>query len=127
MNGNNIIVYMQNGSSWTAIAATKTDNIEVDGELIEIASDSQTDQQWKKHTAGRKSWSITVGFLVTAVGDLRKVLTANTRVKLRIGARTFSSSSGLEGYAWVKTVSLSAPRGSLSQGNIKFVGDGALT
>lgn len=126
LNGNNIIVYMLNGSTWTAIAATKTDTIEVDGDLIEIATATASEQQWKKYTAGRKSWSITTGFLVSAVGDLRKVLTVNTRVKLRIGGRTFSSSSGLEGFAWVKSASLSAPRGSLSQGSIKFVGDGAL-
>ena len=80
MNGNNIIVYQQNGTSWTAIAATQSDELQVEGETIEISS--ATDSDWVHRIAGRKNWSLNVNWLVTEVADIRKVLTVNTRVKV---------------------------------------------
>ena len=70
-NGNNIIVYTStdNGSHWAAVAGTKSDEIQVDGETIEISS--ATDAEWKHHIAGRKSWSLQTSWLVTAVADIR--------------------------------------------------------
>ena len=127
MNGNNIIVYQQQGNSWRAIAATKSDTINVDGEQIEIATSTAAEQDWKKYIAGRKSWNLSVKWLVTEVADIRKVLLVNTRIKLRIGARSFSSSTGLEGYAWVKSANVNLTRGNLAEGNFQFLGDGALT
>ena len=126
-NGNNIIVYTStdNGSHWTAVAGTKSDEIQVDGETIEISS--ATDAEWKHHIAGRNSWSLQTSWLVTAVADIRKVLTVNTRVKIRIGGRTFSSGSGLEGYALIRTAKVTATRGSLANGSFAFIGDGPLT
>jgi hypothetical protein len=64
---------------------------------------------------------------VTAVADIRKVLTVNTRVKIRIGGRTFSSGSGLEGFALIRTAKVTATRGSLANGSFAFIGDGPLT
>ena len=125
MNGNNIIVYILNGSTWTPIAATKSETLKVDGEQIEISS--QSEQKWRQYMEGRCGWSLSSGFLVTQVADIRKVLMVNTRVKLRIGARSFSSSSGLEGYAFVKSISMGLTRGNLAQGDIQFLGDGSLT
>lgn len=125
MNGNNIIVYVLNGSTWSAIAATKSDTLKVDGDQIEICS--QSEQSWRQYMAGRSGWSLSAMFLVTEVADLRKVLSVNTRVKLRIGARTFSSSTGLEGYAIIKSMDIGMTRGGLAQGNIQFLGDGSLT
>lgn len=124
-NGNNIIVYQQSGNDWVAIAATKSDEINVDAETIEIAS--ATEQDWKRCVAGRKSWSLNVGWIVSEVADIRKVLTVGTRVKLRIGARTFAAASGLEGYAIVHTCKITMTRGNISNGSFSFVGDGGLT
>ena len=133
-NGNNIIVYAlcdnsgnwnTSGSNWVAIAATKSDELMVDSETIEIAS--ATEQDWKRCIAGRKSWNLNVSWLVTAVGDIRKVLEVGTRVKLRIGGRTFAAGSGLTGFAIVKTAKVTMTRGNLSNGSFAFVGDGSLT
>ena len=126
-NGNNIIVYQYNGSQWVAIAATKSDEIQVDCDTIEIASSTQADQQWTRRVAGRKSWSLSVGWLVSAVGDIRKVLTVGSRVQLRIGARTWAAGTGLTGYAIIKTAKVTAQRGALANGSFQFVSDGALT
>ena len=119
--GNNIIVYM-NGQ---AIAGTKSDELQVDSETIEIAS--ATDQAWTHSISGRKSWSLTVGWLVLANQDVRKLLLAGSVVTIKIKGRGASDSSGLQGAAILKTVKITATRGNLAQGSFAFVGNGPLT
>ena len=119
--GNNIIVLM-NGQ---AVAGTKSDELQVDSETIEIAS--ATDQAWTHHISGRKSWSLTVGWLVLANTDVRKVLLAGSVVTIKIKGRGESDSSGVSGSAILKTVKITATRGNLAQGSFAFVGNGPLT
>ena len=119
--GNNIIVFM-NGQ---AIAGTKSDEIQVDSETIEIAS--ETDQGWVHVLAGRKSWSLNVGWLVLANQDVRKVLLAGSVVTIKIKGRGESDASGLQGSAILKTVKVTATRGNLAQGSFAFIGNGPLT
>ena len=68
-----------------AIAGTKSDEIQVDCETIEIAS--ATDQGWTHHISGRKSWSLTVGWLVLANTDVRKALLVGSSVTIKIKGR----------------------------------------
>ena len=119
--GNNIIVYM-NG---TAIAGTKSDELQVDCETIEIAS--ATDQGWTHYISGRKSWSLNGGWLVLANQDVRKVLLAGSVVTVKIKGRGESDSSGVTGAAILKTVKITATRGNLAQGSFAFIGNGPLT
>lgn len=119
--GNNIIVLM-NG---VAIAGTKSDEIQVDCETIEIAS--ATDQAWTHSISGRKSWSLTVGWLVLANQDVRKLLLAGSVVTIKIKGRGESDSNGVTGSAILKTVKITATRGNLAQGSFAFVGNGPLT
>jgi predicted secreted protein len=119
--GNNIIVFM-NG---TAIAGTKSDEIQVDDEIIEVAS--ETDQDWVHRIAGRKSWSLNVGWLVLANQDVRKVLLTGSVVTIKIKGRGESDSNGVAGAAILKTVKITATRGNLAQGSFAFVGNGPLT
>jgi predicted secreted protein len=121
INGNNIIVY----SNGTAIAGTKSDTISVSGSLIEIASPS--DGAWEHFIAGRKNWSLNVGWLVSTAPDIRKVLQVGTRVQLKIKGRGDSDANGLTGYTIMQTADISAIRGSLATGSFKFKGDGPLT
>ncbi len=123
--GNNIVVLVQNGQNWEAIAATKSDRIQVNGEMIEI--NDPDSGQWRKFLMGKLSWVVNVGWLVTQVADLRKVLLVGTRIKIHIGERTWAAGTGLEGYAWVQQCECGATEGSLSQGTFVFQGDGALT
>lgn len=108
-----------------AIAGTKSDEIQVDCETIEIAS--ATDQGWTHYLAGRKSWSLTVGWLVLANTDVRKALLAGSVVTIKIKGRGESDSSGVSGSAILKTVKITATRGNLAQGSFAFVGNGPLT
>ena len=127
--GNNIIVYM-NGQ---AIAGTKSDEIQVESDTIEIAS--ATDQDWVHQIAGRKSWSLNVGWLVLANLDVRKVLNLDVRkvllagsaVTIKIKGRGASDASGVTGAAILKTVKITATRGNLAQGSFAFTGNGPLT
>ena len=119
--GNNIIGLM-NG---VAIAGTKSDEIQVDCETIEIAS--ATDQAWTHSISGRKSWSLTVGWLVLANQDVRKLLLAGSVVTIKIKGRGESDSNGVTGAAILKTVKVTATRGNLAQGSFAFVGNGPLT
>ena len=129
INGNNIMVYTWNGTAWTAMAATRSDEIQVDGEPIEIASSDVNDADWKRHIIGRKEWSLNVSWLVTAVADIEKVLAVGTRVRVHIGQRGGYSgaSGGLTGYALIQRAKVTNTRGALSNGTFQFIGDGALS
>lgn len=119
--GNNILVFM-NGQ---AIAGTKSDEIQVESDTIEVAS--ETDQDWVHRIAGRKSWSLNVGWLVLANQDVRKVLLAGSVVTIKIKGRVESDSNGVTGSAILKTVKITATRGNLAQGSFAFAGNGSLT
>lgn len=118
--GNNIIVLM----GGTAIAGTKSDELQVDCETIEIAS--ATDQGWTHYLAGRKSWSLTVGFLLLANSDIRNVLNNGSNVTLIIKGRNDNSNT-LTGNAIMRTQKLTFTQGNLAQGSIQFIGNGPLT
>lgn len=123
--GNSIVIMVQNGQNWEAIAATKSDRIQVNGEMIEI--NDPDSGQWRKFLMGKLSWALSIGWLVTQAADLRKVLLVGSRVKVRIGQSTFSASTGLEGYAYIQQCECGATINSLATGAFVLQGDGALT
>lgn len=133
-NGNNIIVY----SGGTAIAGTRSSEIQSGAELIEVSDPTQgnpTQGTWRQYIAGRKEWSVTVGFLVlsdsalaisnkTGIQDLLQV--GNT-FTLKIKERTAADSDGVTGTAILKTCKITMTRGNLVQGSFQFTGNGALS
>ena len=119
--GNNIIVLM----GGTAIAGTKSDELQVDCETIEIAS--ATDQAWTHYISGRKSWSLTVGWLVLANTDVRKALTVGSSVTIKIKGRNATNANSLSGSAIIRTCKITAIEGNLANGSFAFVGNGPLT
>ena len=121
INGNNIIVL----SGGTAIAGTKSDELQVECETIEIAS--STDQGWTHHLAGRKSWSLTVGWLLLATTDVRKALTVGSTVTIKFKGRNDTDANGLSGSAIIRTCKITAVKGNLAQGSFQFVGTGPLS
>ena len=121
INGNNIIVL----SGGTAIAGTKSDELQVECETIEIAS--STDQGWTHYLAGRKSWSLTVGWLLLATTDVRKALTVGSTVTIKFKGRNATDANGLQGSAIIRTCKITAVKGNLAQGSFQFVGTGPLS
>ena len=73
------------------------------------------------YVLGKKSWSLTVSWLLAAVSDVKSVLQVGDHVQLQIGG-----GSGMVGYAYIKTVKVTATKGSLASGSFQFVGDGEL-
>lgn len=122
INGNNIIIGTMSGTTFTPLAATKSNEIQSDCEMIEISSQSVGD--WRAFMAGRKSWSVQTSFLVTAASDIRKVLTVGTSYTLLLRDRTNTSS--VTGTAILQTCKISAIRGNLCTGSFVFKGNGAL-
>ena len=117
--GNNILVFL-NG---TAIAGTKSNEIQTDCEMIEITN--MTSAQWRQFVAGRKQWSVSTGFLVLAAADTKKLLDVGTTYTLRFRDR--AGTSILQGQAIMKQCKISAARGSLATGAFTFQGSGELT
>ena len=122
--GNNIIAQIQSGQNWVSVGAARTDEIQVDGEQLEIAS--RTSGKWREFLAGRNTWSVQTSYLVTYASNIRDLLKVNTNVRLRIGGSTMATGDYLTGYAIIKTQKLTAPIGGLANGTIVFLGNGAL-
>ena len=116
--GNNILVFL-NG---TAIAGTKSNEIQTDCEMIEITN--MTSAQWRQFIAGRKQWTVSTGFLVLAGADITKMLTVGTTYTLQFRDR--AGSNIIEGQAILKTCKISATRGNLATGAFSFQGTGEL-
>lgn len=119
MNGNDIIVKF-NG---TAIAAAKSAEITTKVDTEETAS--PTDGAWKDHIAGRKEWSVTVGYLVTSDAKLTDLLTVGEKYTLVICGRG-NNATALSGQATLVTCRITATRGNLVQGSFQFLGAGKL-
>ena len=100
MNGNNIIIYTYQGSSWVAVASVKNDELQAQCDMLPKASAEQ--QEWNEYEPGRKDWTLNTNWLVSAVSDIRKVLTIGSKVKIHVGSRSgYSSTTGVTGFAWV--------------------------
>lgn len=126
-NGNNIIVK----AGGVAIAGCKTNEIESDGEMIEVSS--ATEKDWKHYIGGRKSWSFSTGYLVLSSSalsvsggsGLKDLLQVDSAYDIIVQNRTLSSDK-VSGRAILKQCKISAVRGSLVSGSFSFVGDGPL-
>ena len=118
MNGNNIIVYRDEA----AIAATRSDEIQTEAGTIEIASATQ--QDWEEFVVGRKRWSITTNFLVTATSGVSNLLRNGERCTLSIRDR--QGNVLLQGNAICTTCRETFSQGNLSQGVFTFRGNGPL-
>lgn len=117
--GNDIIIMLDG----VAIAATKSDEIQVGCETIPISSPSSGD--WTAAIPGRKSWTITVGFLIAGMTKVFDGIDmVGTNVILRIKYR--SGTVWKEGAAICTTFKVTATRGNLAQGSFAFQGNGPL-
>lgn len=127
VNGNKIIIKL----GGVAIAATKSNEITVDSEVIEIAS--PTIGAWRSYISGRKEWSVNTNFLVTSVSDIAErlyasnTLTVGQTYTLTICANSSGGTVQLTGMAILKTYKVTATRGNLMTGSFGFVGVGALS
>ena len=119
INGNNILIYIDGA----AVAGTKSNEVQSNQELIEIAS--PTSGVWRQFIAGRKDWGFTVSWLVSSHQDIEQLLLNAGVVTVRIVGR--GQSLGLTGKAIVQTCRMTFTRGNLAQGSLQLKGNGPLT
>lgn len=120
MNGNDIIFY-KNG---TAIAGAKSGEISTSAGTIEVAS--ATSGQWREFITGRKEWSLSCGYLITANEDVRNLLVVGTTCAIKVKGRGAADSTGVSGSAIITKCAITATRGNLVQGSFQFQGAGEL-
>ena len=127
-----IIIVQLNGHT---IAGTKTTEIQVDSELIEIASATQG--AYREYLTGRKQWQVTVNYLLMSAtypevksypnAALTDPLFVGNQYTLKFMNRGVGyQPSGMTGSAILRTCRIVATRGKLIQGTFTFVGNGAL-
>lgn len=133
LNGNIILVQLDGHT----IAGTKTTEIQVDSELIEIASATQG--TYREYLTGRKQWQVTVNYLLmyATYQDMFTYPNASMTDALLVGnsytlkfknrANHFDQPITLKGTAILRTCKITATRGNLIQGTFTFVGNGALS
>lgn len=119
INGNNILIYV--GGS--LVAGTRSNEIQVNREVMEIASPSSGD--FREYLSGRKDWSLNISWLVPNAANLQQLLLSAGTVTVRIIGR--GESLGLTGSAIVTSCKMTFTRGNLAQGSLQLRGSGALT
>ena len=122
LNGNNILVYL-NG---TAIAGSTTADAQNTVDLVEIGSPLSSGQ-WKQYIKKRKTWSVTVDYLVLQYSGVRDLLKVGDSYTLKIRGRNSSESTGVSGTAILKTCRITAQRGNLVQGTFQFQGNSSIS
>ena len=122
LNGNNILVYL-NG---TAIAGSTTADAQNTVDLVETGSPLSSGQ-WKQYIKKRKTWSVTVNYLVLQYSGVRDLLKVGDSYTLKIRGRNSSDSTGVSGTAILKTCRITAQRGNLVQGTFQFQGNSSLS
>lgn len=119
INGNNIIVYLG------GVAIAGASSCELDTKIETIETSSPTTGQWREHKKGRKTWNVSVSYLVGAETGVEDLLAVGTTYTLLIKGR--GQDSGLTGSATMTACRITATRGSLVQGSFVFQGDGELS
>jgi predicted secreted protein len=124
LKGNDILVIM-NGQ---AIAGSRSDELTVGCATIPISSPDTG--QWEASITGRKSWGLTVGFLLFNANYVtRRANSVGDKVTIRIMPRVgteHESDYELVGDAIITNFKVTATRGNLAQGTFQFQGTGPL-
>ena len=102
------------------VAGSRSCEIDVREEVIGTAS--ATDGAWETHRAGRKKWSVHVGYLLSS--STNTVLNVGTSYTLKI---TGESGDEMTGTATLTEAKVTATIFDLAKGSFVFTGNGPLT
>lgn len=120
LHGKEIQVQKYDGSA--IVAAAKTCDVSVNADIIETAT--PTSGTFRTFIAGRKDWSVSLGYLVTSGDMTSDLLSVGSSVRLRI--LDMDAGEWLHGYAIVQQCHITGTIGSLAQGSFVFKGSGNL-
>lgn len=122
--GNDLIIAIATGSETpTAIASSKSCDIETNCELKEISS--PTSSIYRTYISGRKTWRVVVNFLVasSSLGVL-SAKNIGTTYTLQAYIRENSSVDYIQGTAILQQAKITGTRGNLLTGSWVFIGSG---
>lgn len=121
MTGKDIIVILSQGG--TALASTSIRSQDIQTSCATIEKASSTQQDWEEHIAGRKSWNLTVNYLVLSSAKVNDLLYVGQTfdISMNIGETTY-----LVGTAIMIQVKQTAIIGNLAQGSFSLKGSGPL-
>lgn len=125
MRGQDILVILSQGGTALASTYVKSQDIQTDCPTIEKASSTQ--QDWVERIAGRKSWSISINYLVMQAAQVRDLLYTGQTFTVTVRDRNNTSGGSISGTAIMTNVHGLASFGNLATGSMKLEGSGALT
>ena len=124
MTGKDVILTLsQNG---VALANTKIKSQSIKSQCGVIEKASSTQQDWVEVVAGRKSWTLTVRYLVLSGSQVKDVLKVGQTFSITM-QEYGSSTNKVTGTALLSGVDAEYPTGNLAQGTFTLTGSGALT
>ena len=124
MTGKDVILVLSQGGTALASTKIKSQSIKAQCAVLEKASSSQ--QDWVEVIAGRKSWTLTVRYLVLAGSQVKDVLKVGQTFSVTMN-ESGSTTNKVSGTAILSAVDAEYPTGNLAQGTFTFTGSGALT
>ena len=124
MTGKDVIMTLSQGG--TALANTKIKSQSIKAQCETIEKSSATQQEWVEVIGGRKSWSLTVRYLVLAGSQVKDVLKVGQMFDITMN-ESGSTTNKVTGTALLSAVDAEYPTGNLAQGTFTFTGSGALT
>ena len=124
MTGKDVIMTLSQGG--TALANTKIKSQSIKAQCETIEKSSATQQEWVEVIAGRKSWSLTVRYLVLAGSQVKDVLKVGQMFDITMN-EIGSTTNKVTGTALLSAVDAEYPTGNLAQGTFTLTGSGALT
>ena len=121
MTGKDITVILSQNGQALASTRIKSHEIEALCPTIEVASSTQ--QDWEEHIAGRKSWSLNVGYLILSDTQVANMLKVGQTFDITM---KHENSTLLSGTALLTTEKDTFTVDNLCQGSFAFKGSGAL-
>ena len=123
MTGKDVILVLSQGGTALASTKIKSQSIKAQCAVLEKASSSQ--QDWVEVIAGRKSWTLTVRYLVLSGSQVKDVLKVGQTFSVTMN-ESGSTTNKVSGTAILSAVDAEYPTGNLAQGTFTFTGSGAL-
>lgn len=123
MTGKDVILTLSQGG--VALANTRIKSQSIKAQCATIEKASSTQQDWVEVIAGRKSWSLTVRYLVLSGSQVKDVLNVGQMFTITMNEYG-SATNKVTGTALLSAVDAEYPTGNLAQGTFTFTGSGAL-
>lgn len=124
MTGKDVILVLSQGGTVLASTKIKSQSIKAQCGVIEKASANQ--QNWVEVIAGRKSWSLTVRYLVLTGAQVMDVLRVGQMFDVTMQENAEDTANKVTGRALLNGVDGEYAVGNLAQGVFTFTGSGAL-